>query len=188
MTYEIIRSSRKTMCMEIRGARLIVRAPQRTSNAAIARFVESNRQWIETHLAKAKAREEAAGSVPKLTREEIQALADQALDIIPKRVAYYAPLIGVTYGRITIRNQRTKWGSCSAKGNLNFNCLLMMAPPEVLDSIVVHELCHRKVMNHSKQFFAINILLFSDLTVISDFSKMRKPVSNNFLAVCFDHP
>ena len=78
------------------------------------------------------------------------ALADQAVKTIPEKVRYYAPLVGVTYGRITIRNQRTRWGSCSSKGNLNFNCLLMLAPPEVLDSVVVHELCHRKEMNHSK--------------------------------------
>ena len=80
-------------------------------------------------------------------------MADQAVKTIHERVRYYAPLIGVTYGRITIRNQRTRWGSCSSKGNLYFNCLLMLAPPEVLDSVVVHELCHRKEMNHSKQFY-----------------------------------
>ena len=91
--------------------------------------------------------------VQPLSEEDMKALADKAVRIIPERVRYYAPLIGVTYGRITIRNQRTRWGSCSAKGNLNFNCLLMLAPPEVLDSVVVHELCHRKEMNHSKQFY-----------------------------------
>lgn len=88
-----------------------------------------------------------------LTSEEIRELADKALNVIPERVAYYAPKVGVTYGRITIRNQRTRWGSCSAKGNLNFNCLLMLTPPEVIDSVVVHELCHRKEMNHSKRFY-----------------------------------
>ncbi|MBQ1233170.1 MAG: M48 family metallopeptidase, partial [Clostridia bacterium] len=52
------------------------------------------------------------------------------------------------------RTQKTRWGSCSSKGNLNFNCLLLLAPPEVLDCIVVHELCHRKQMNHSSAFYA----------------------------------
>ena len=81
-------------------------------------------------------------------------LADRAAKTIPQRAAYYAPLVGVTYGRITIRKQRSRWGSCSSKGNLSFNCLLMRAPPEVLDSVVVHELCHRREMNHSDLFYA----------------------------------
>ena len=91
--------------------------------------------------------------VPKFTHEELRELADQALTVIPDRVSYFANLIGVTYGRITIRNQKTRWGSCSSKGNLNFNCLLMLTPSEVLDYVIVHELCHRKEMNHSKAFW-----------------------------------
>ena len=89
-----------------------------------------------------------------MSREEIQKLAEKALEYIPKRVNYFAKQIGVTYGRITIRNQKTRWGSCSSKGNLNFNCLLMLTPPEVIDYVVVHELSHRKEMNHSKAFWA----------------------------------
>jgi predicted metal-dependent hydrolase len=84
----------------------------------------------------------------------IEELAEQAKRTIPARVAHYAAMLGVEYGRITIRTQKTRWGSCSSKGNLNFNCLLMLAPPEVLDSVVVHELCHRKHMNHSAAFYA----------------------------------
>ena len=89
----------------------------------------------------------------RLTRQDIEELAREAVRVIPERVAYYAPKVGVTYGRITIRNQRSRWGSCSSKGNLNFNCLLMLAPREVLDSVIVHELCHRLEMNHSKRFY-----------------------------------
>ncbi len=59
----------------------------------------------------------------------------------------------VDYGRITIRCQKTRWGSCSTKGNLNFNCLLMLAPSDVRDYVIIHELAHRKHMNHSKDFW-----------------------------------
>ena len=82
--------------------------------------------------------------------------------MIPGRVAYYAKLLGVSYGTITIRNQRSRWGSCTSRGNLNFNCLLMAAPPEVLDSVVAHELCHRKHMNHSGAFYAELYRVFPD--------------------------
>lgn len=152
--YELIKSSRKTLAAEIKQGRLIIRAPHQAADDDIRRFIQKNRQWIETHLAKSRSREAAAKSIPKLTPEELHNLAQQALKVIPARAAYYAPLIGVTYGRITIRNQTSRWGSCSSKGNLNFNCLLMLAPPEVLDSVVVHELCHRKEMNHSQKFYA----------------------------------
>lgn len=81
-------------------------------------------------------------------------MAQKAKQILPERIAYFASLLGVSYGRITIRAQRSRWGSCSAKGNLNFNCLLMLVPPEVRDYVVVHELCHRLELNHSPKFWA----------------------------------
>lgn len=154
MEYELIRSKRKTLAIQIRQGRLIVRAPMRATKQQIDSFVLQHRQWIEAHLAKAQERQKEADSIPHLTSKDMKALAEKARQVIPKRVAYYAPKVGVTYGRITIRNQRTRWGSCSAKGNLNFNCLLMLAPAEVIDSVVVHELCHRKEMNHSDRFYA----------------------------------
>ena len=82
--------------------------------------------------------------------------------MIPARVAFFAPQIGVSCGRVTIRAQRTRWGSCGRNGNLNFNCLLMLAPPEVLDSVVVHELCHRREMNHSARFYAEVLRVFPE--------------------------
>ena len=85
--------------------------------------------------------------------EDIQRLADEAMSVLPAKATYYAPKVGVAFGRITIRNQRTRWGSCSGKGNLNFNCLLMLAPEYVQDYVVVHELCHRLEMNHSARFW-----------------------------------
>lgn len=162
MEFEVIRSNRKTMGAEIKQNKLIIRAPLQATNEDINRFMLQNKKWFETHLAKAQAREKAKEGIHKLTQEEILALANRALEVIPERVAHYAPLVGVTYGRITIRRQKSRWGSCSSKGNLNFNCLLMLTPPEVLDSIVVHELCHRKEMNHSDRFYAEVLRVFPD--------------------------
>ena len=161
MEYEIIRSSRKTLAVVIKGGKLLIRAPYRATDADIARFVREHQRWIETHLAKAQAAEKSLGA-HRLSAAELRALAERARRFIPQRVAYYAPLVGVTYGRITIRSQRSRWGSCSRQGNLNFNCLLMLAPPEVLDSVVVHELCHRKEMNHSERFYAEVLRVFPD--------------------------
>ena len=79
----------------------------------------------------------------------------QAREIIEQRVAQFAPQFGVAVGKIAIRGQRTRWGSCSSRGNLNFNWKLAMAPTEVIDYLVVHELSHMKELNHSKRFWNV---------------------------------
>lgn len=154
----IIRSKRKTVALEIRpDLSVLVRAPYWMADWQIRKFVDEKSDWLYAHLREMEQKQKLEAARPKaapLTPGELQVLADEALRVIPERVRFYAPVVGVTYGRITIRNQRTLWGSCSAKGNLNFNCLLMKAPPEVLDYVVVHELCHRLEMNHSPRFWA----------------------------------
>ena len=162
MEYRLIRSRRRTLGLGVRPEGVIVRVPLRTTMKEIEEFVIKNSAWIEKHRAKMEELKKRAEEAPALSMDDIRELAGRAAEVIPERVRHYAPLVGVTYGRITIRNQRSKWGSCSAKGNLNFNCLLMLAPPEVLDAVVVHELCHRKEMNHSKQFYAEVLRVFPD--------------------------
>ena len=156
MEVTVIRSNRKTVAIQVNSdLSVTVRAPRCVSKKDIERFIQKKETWIYKHIEEIKKkneRYEAEKSV-KLTHEELTSLADKARDIIPSRVEYFAKQIGVTYGRITIRKQKTRWGSCSSKGNLNFNCLLMLAPSEVLDYVVVHELCHIKEMNHSKAFW-----------------------------------
>lgn len=152
---EVFRSMRKTLEVEVSSdGRIIVRSPARLSKAEIEDFILSKADRLEKYLRESAERRKELSSLKPFTAEEINEMADRALKIIPERVRYYAPLIGVTYGKITIRNQKTRWGSCSAKGNLSFNCLLTAMPPEVLDSVVVHELCHLKQMNHSKDFYS----------------------------------
>ena len=148
ISYKLIRSDRRSIGIQITAEGVVVRAPKGLSAAEIDRFVQSKRDWIESHLAKVPPAQ------PKFSGEEIHRLAEEALKVIPERVRHFAPLVGVTYGGITIRNQHTRWGSCSSKGNLNFNCLLMLTPDHVIDYVVVHELCHRLEMNHSAHFWA----------------------------------
>jgi predicted metal-dependent hydrolase len=154
--YDIVRSSRKTLSLQMKpDGHLVVRAPHRTSDRQIRQFVENNSAWIQKHrkLIEQRRRQEEMNPPPAITKETLERLRSLASGTIPPRVSYYANLMGVSYGRITIRAQKSRWGSCSAKGNLNFNCLLMLTPPEVQNYVIVHELCHRKQMNHSPAFW-----------------------------------
>ena len=164
-TYKVLRSRRRTISIEVnRDLEVIVRAPRWVAKRDIRYFVDEKEGWIRKTIARLERERESQKDQPdeRLTQEELNDLIKKAREVIPERVEHYAQLIGVTYGRITIRHQKTRWGSCSAKGNLNFNCLLMLAPPEVLDAIVVHELCHRKEMNHSERFYREEHRIYPD--------------------------
>ena len=168
--YQIIRSSRKTVAVQILpNGQVVVRSPQKMREEAIRRFVESKEDWIAKHLKKT----EASARPEPYTEQELNALIRQAKETIPAKVERYAKQLGASYGRITIRKQKTLWGSCSSKGNLNFNCLLMLAPEAVQDYIVVHELCHRKEMNHSARFWA------AVAQVLPDYESRRKWLRDN---------
>ena len=149
--YTLIRSSRKTISIVIRpNGEVEVRCPRRCSKRDVDAFLVSKEDWIRKHLETIAARPQC----PPLSSEELQSLAKQAAAELSEKVRYFANTMGVSLGRITIRSQKTRWGSCSAKGNLNFNCLLMLCPEEVRDYVVIHELCHRKHLNHSTDFWA----------------------------------
>ena len=156
MEVTVIKSRRKTIAIQVNSdLSVTVKAPYSVTEKYIEGFLNKNEAWISKQMNEIKVNRKSVElkNAENVTLDKIKALADQALEIIPTRVEYFAKIIGVTYGNITIRNQKTRWGSCSSKGNLNFNCLLMLAPPEVLDYVVAHELCHRKQMNHSKAFW-----------------------------------
>lgn len=156
MEVTVIRTNRKTVAIQVNwDLSVTVRAPRCASRKDIERILKEKDSWIREQMNRIEYKkvQYEAMKAEHLTSEELRALAEKARKYFPERVAYYAGLMGVDYGRITIRNQRTRWGSCSSKGNLNFNCLLMLTPAEVIDYVVVHELCHRKEMNHSKAFW-----------------------------------
>lgn len=160
--YIIIKSDRKTAAIQIKEGVVTLRVPKRMTDGQIKEFAEKHSDWIKKQLEKQIRELEAVEEVKPLSKEQLKELADRAKREIPPRVEYYARLLNVTYGRISVKNQKTRWGSCSSKGNLNFNYLLMLAPKEVLDSVIVHELCHRREMNHSDRFYSLVLGVFPD--------------------------
>ena len=155
MQVHVVKSSRKSVAMRVLpDGTLEVRAPLRMTEREITGVVQKNAEWEQKQLAAAEEKRLRLESEGMLTKAELDELAEQAVRFLPDRVKYFAEKIGVTYGKITVRNQKSKWGSCSGKGNLNFNCLMMLTPPEVRDYLIVHELCHRREMNHSARFWA----------------------------------
>lgn len=159
LPYEVVYSRRKTCAVSISAeGKITLRLPLRTSDAQIRRLLSDKQHWIITHYLEAVEQRENR-PVSDLTDAQRAALEkryiEAAKEYFPKRAAYFAPITGGTYHRITIRDQKTRWGSCSTRGTLSFNWRLMLAPPAVLDYVVVHELCHLTHMDHSKAFWAL---------------------------------
>lgn len=152
---EIRRSGRRTLGLEVKpDGSVLARMPVRLTDREVTEFLEKHRDWMIQKVCQMKEKTEKgetthAVPVRSLTPQEI----DRIKDKIYRRVLYYSRKMGVTFGRITVRNQKTRWGSCSSKGNLNFNYQLCYLPEELLDYVVVHELAHRRYMNHSPEFW-----------------------------------
>lgn len=151
LAVRVIQSRRKTASLEVkRTGEVIARVPLFLTVREMKEFVEGHLGWVLKKLAEVKTSSNCDIPEPdELTQEQWQ----QILSLFARRISYYAEQMQVTYGRVTIRNQKTRWGSCSSKGNLNFNYRLAFLQPELLDYVVVHELAHRRHMNHSEQFW-----------------------------------
>lgn len=179
---EIKRSARRTMSVEIsHDGRVIVRAPRRLSEKRIYEFLDDRADWIAGHIEKIKRRnvrhdeviQEIKSRFGNLTEADLPRIKKAARKDLTARVEKFAPLIGVTYGRISIRRQKTMWGSCSSNGNLNFNCLLMLAPDSIKDYVVIHELCHRLHMDHSREYWS------EVARIIPDYRERRRWLAEN---------
>ena len=166
ISYEWIRSARRSIVIQIKeDGTIIVRSPYSMSKKQVERFLTEKKDWILNHLKKAEETKNDHIITTDEMRRKGRLLAKKK---ISEKVEYYANFMGVTYNRISIREQKTRWGSCSSQGNLNFNWKLILLPDEIIDYVVVHELAHRKEMNHSKNFW--NIVE----RIIPDYKECRK--------------
>lgn len=155
ISVEIKRSDRKTIGLEVKPTgEVLARVPKHLSDREIKKFIDVHKKWIIEKVRLVGVRQQKKSTIEfppfeELTQSERQVVKDR----IAERVQYYSVKMDVTYGRISVRDQKTRWGSCSAKGNLNFNYRLCYMLDELLDYVVVHELSHRRYMNHSKEFW-----------------------------------
>ena len=143
----------------VRGHRVVVRyglPPElvvrpRATIASIEEAIEQHKGWLERQLAKAVE--------PRLGLERLRLTEEQGRREARARISLIAQseaaALGVTYSRLTVRDQRSRWGSCSSKGALNFNWRLVLAPHDVLDYVVVHEICHLAELNHGPRFWRL---------------------------------
>lgn len=147
-------SRTKSVRLVVHGdGRVTVTAPRFASRRVIEQFVASKSEWIKQKLANFKKHPPVL--VPKLSKAEIVKYKKLARVLVEARIKHFNALYNFKFQRIAIRNQKTRWGSCSKKGNLNFNFKIVLLPPGLADYIVVHELCHLGEFNHSKNFWAL---------------------------------
>ena len=173
MDGKITYSRRKSLSLRIApDGSLDIRAPIGMPRREIDRFLEEKADWIETNRAQV-LRDRQLGEKNAITAEQLETLKDLAQGPILESLRAFAPQMGVTYGRVTIRCQKSRWGSCSSAGNLNFNCLLALAPREVLDYVVVHELAHRLHMDHSAAFWQEVEKVLPDYRVCRDWLRQN---------------
>ena len=168
--YTLIKSARTSYAISISVDKgVVIRTPKRMNELFLEKMLREKEEWIITkyeEVLKARARRASSQYNTKQKEEIRKRYIKAAREYFPKRVQYYVNEIywednelydetNLPYRSITIREQKTRWGSCSSNGTLSFNVRLMLAPPAVLDYVVVHELCHIKHMNHSKEFWEL---------------------------------
>ena len=150
--HRMVRSRRRTLTLLItEEGHLVVRAPLKMSESYILRFVKTKASWIEKHVR--QAAQQSLTQPPPLAPEEEARLKALARDAFIERACRYARPMGVTFTRIRLSSAKTRWGSCSPRGNLSFNWRLIRAPVQILDYVVVHELAHLTEANHSPRFW-----------------------------------
>lgn len=168
---ELKRAKRKTLAVTITPeGGLLIKAPEKMAEKEIKRFLEQRRYWIYK-----QTKHMIAASADRIHRseEEINKLREQARTVLTEKTDYYKSVLGVDYKRLRIGDQKTRWGSCSSRATISYNWRLILMPEEIMDYVVVHELCHLLEMNHSNNFWC------HVSKIIPDYKNRRKWLKEN---------
>lgn len=153
-------------CEKNSHLKILVSIPTRASLKMAERFIEERKNWIIEKIDELK--KTTSDLRPVMDKKEHKKEKERARKIIAGRVHHFGDLYGFKFNRIAIRSQRTRWGSCTRDGNLNFNYKLIYLPVEIMDYVIVHELCHLDELNHSKKFW----FLVSE--IVPNYRELRK--------------
>ena len=149
--YEIVRSDRRTMSVEVDSSGgVLVRAPRLMPKWRIESFIQERRDWIERAWARQAKRQE---KLPDIREEDKPLYVKMAKAILPAKIERYAARMGVQPKGLTVTSAKTRYGSCSGKDRLSFSWRLMAYPEEAIDYVVVHELAHIRYKDHSRAFY-----------------------------------
>jgi hypothetical protein len=175
-THRVSARSKRMRLAVYRNGEVIVTTPKRFSESEVLRFLAEKTAWITTTRKRLLGnKSEAVGTG---TREEYLALKEKARTLVMARLSHFSQFHPYTWGSVSIRNQKTRWGSCSKKGNLNFSYKIALLPPELADYIIVHELCHVKEFNHSPEFWnLVSLTLPHYKTLRSELKKKELSVA-----------
>ena len=152
IVYKTHPRSRRLTLRVTHDLKVVVTIPRLVSKRMVERFIHQHKEWITKQLEKIKF--SSALPIPHTT-QEIHRAKITARQLVLKKLLQFNEQYNFYYASVSIRSQRTRWGSCSRRQHLSFNYQIALLPEELADYIVIHELCHLKEMNHSKNFWAL---------------------------------
>lgn len=162
MEYRVVYSKRRTIAISVDKGIVTVKAPLGTDKKTIQSVLIKHSSWIEKHLNIQKKKQEMLSS---LTDDDIKELKKEAKLYFKDKTEYYANIMGLKYGRITITSAQKRFGSCSSQGNISYSYRLMLYPEAAREYVIVHELAHLREMNHSSRFYAIVASVLPDYKI-----------------------
>lgn len=168
------RAKRVRLAVYCNGS-VVVTSPFGVRQSIIDKFVSDKMQWI---MEKVRFLNNIKGKeIRTLSHDDYLKYKDEVFVLVEKRVEFYNKIYGYSFNKIYIKNQKTRWGSCSKKGNLNLNYKILFLPEDLRDYIIVHEICHLKELNHSQKFWNLVVKVFPE------YSRIKKELNRNGLSL-----